>query len=756
MQAVSRRTIPVLAALVALLVPAVALAQRPVPVTVNSVPPGATIRVDDDNSTPLGTTNGRVRIRPGFHTVILSLDGYAPARIPVTVVRRTPPVTAPLVQYGRLVLDGNFHNAQISVDGRVAAPSGNPGMSSNNMEPGDHSVSIHQEGMEDFTQQVHITSGQTSTVSATLHPPAPTTGGITAIITTTNNAAPADLIVRVDGRQIGGDPPSVNGLPPGNHVVTVSATGFRTPQAQNVTVVAGPNANIGFTLEPTPVAAPTTGTIRVVTSTPGARIAIDGQPVEGNERTGLDAGPHIVQVTAPGRQPYQNNAVAVTAGQTVVLPVPDLTVAAQEGRIRVVSPTPGAHILIDGQDVGTSPYNNEHAPVGAHTVLVHADGFDDRTETCAVSTTDACDLTLPLARTMGRALLHVELGHPIRAPAVLLIDGTEVGEIGAGRDVPGVTATTHEIRVRAVGYADYVESVTFAENEQHRTMVLMHRAAGAGPSAAARRAALSTWSGSPLSQRDVAMDVIGSYGAYPIEARFAAGILPYGIFGWDAGVGVRTMGWLWELELRTRAGVRLANGLFSMAAEARAFAGTAFSGQNNGGAGMRAMFSFHTTAGGDSDEDDNDPNERSNRPGAFAFTLHIGFDYTSDQMTNVRTGSSTNHYDRIDTGTISTSSTMTRMADIRDLCSANTATRRCPEGQLPGGMEYGFTGGGQDLLRGLFGATIEVSLSRHINVFAQFERMFDTSYTQRRVYYAITWFGNDPLTYIRAGLTYKF
>src|SRR5262249_34876300 len=156
------------------------------------------------------------------------------------------------------------------------------------------------------------------------------------------------------------------------------------------------------------------------------------------------------------------------------------------------------------------------------------------------------------------------LARPIRSSGMVQIDGQTVGEIGAGRDIPNVTATNHEIRVTAPGYTDYVESVTFAENENRRVMVTMHRdrRGPSGVEVSTRRSAISTWSGSPLAQRDLAIDIIGAYGPYPIEGRFTAGILPYGDFGVDAGVSVRSLGWFWELEVRSRVGYRFANGLF--------------------------------------------------------------------------------------------------------------------------------------------------------------------------------------------------
>jgi hypothetical protein len=58
------------------------LTERMIAITVNSIPQGATFKVDGTES---GTTPKIVRLSPGKHTLEFSKEGFAPGKFPVEV-----------------------------------------------------------------------------------------------------------------------------------------------------------------------------------------------------------------------------------------------------------------------------------------------------------------------------------------------------------------------------------------------------------------------------------------------------------------------------------------------------------------------------------------------------------------------------------------------------------------------------------------------------------------------------------------------
>jgi hypothetical protein len=263
--------------------------------------------------------------------------------------------------------------------------------------PGQHVIEIRQQGMQPHRETVNVGAGAMATINATLRPPAPTvapTGTVRVIVSNPTGAVPADLSVTFDGTPMQGNPPTASDAQPGEHLVQVSANGFRTVR-RSAAVQAGQSSVVAIDLEAIQVV-PTGGTVRVIVPTQGAQVFLDGELLAGTPpaRENVPAGTHALRVTAPGRQ-AQTREITVTAGQANVQQFDDLPAVAQVGRITVRSTTPNATVFVDGRDVGRVPFTRDDMPAGEHDVMVRAQGFDDRTEHCSVSITQACDLNLP-------------------------------------------------------------------------------------------------------------------------------------------------------------------------------------------------------------------------------------------------------------------------------------------------------------------------------------------------------------------------
>ncbi len=759
---------------IVLLTPSTALAQRRVPVNIDSAPQGATVRLDSETSNPVGTTPlRRFRIPAGAHTLFVTREGYITGRVDVSVGRRNETFTATLTQAGSIYVSSDVDGAQVFLDGNAVGTT--PGRV-NNVQPGQHILEVRQAGMQPHRETVTVGAGAVASVNASLRPPppvAPPTGVVRVIVSNPNGAVPGDLAVTFDGSPVAGTPPSIDAAQPGQHILQVSAAGFRTVRRE-VAVTAGQTVAIAIDLEQV-VQVATGGVVRVIVQTPGAVVFLDGEAMEGTppQRANVPGGTHALRITAPGRAQVTRE-ITVTVGQTTAVEIPDLVVAG--GRLVVRSNTPNAAVFIDGRSVGSSPYERTDMPPGDHEVRVTAQGFDDRTQTCTVSATQACDLSVNLTRTVGRAALHVELSRPARSPAHLVIDGEDVGEVGAGRDVPNLTAAAHEIRVRAEGYADYVESVNLQEGENHRTLVTLrrNRRGPSGTEVAARRTAISTLGASPLSRGDAAIDIALAYGAYPAEVRGMIGLLPGGIAGFDVGFGLRTMLFYNELELRGRFGVRLAEGLVSLGAEANVWGALSVVGGGGGGFRGFLLASFHTLALSSDDANDDDADsgarERSNPVGSFAFTLRFGFEALFDGLNNQLYAGGGDRRPRFEACNDRAQPEATPAMPNPPLvlppvaAPCNIALRA-----TAANGDRVVQSGGESLIRTIAGFRLEFGLGRHWNLFGGLDiapfalgsslpTMASTTPATptRRAIYQMLWFGSDPAVAISIGVTYKF
>ncbi len=758
-----------LAALV-VLAPSAASAQRQYAVNIESAPAGATVRLDSDNATPLGSTPLRaVRLPQGAHVLYFTRDGYVPGRLDVNVRRARETFTTTLTQAGAIYVACDVDGAQIRLDGQGMGTT--PGRL-NNVPPGSHVVEIVAEGMQPFRETVSVGTGAVATVNATLRPRQAPTGIVRVIVSNPGGPVPADLQVAFDGAPMQGSPPSIENAQPGQHIIQVSASGFRTVRRQ-VDVTAGQTVALAIDLERQEVI-PTGGTVRVLLSgVEGATATLDGEVLSGTppQRENIPAGSHILRVTAPGRQAF-SETINIEVGRQLTREITEqnMPVAQVSNRISITCGTPDAHVFVDGRDVGTSPYIRADQPAGTLTITIRAPGHDEFTQRCTVSASQTCEINATLTRTVGRGSIRVELARGVTG-AMVSVDGRDPVEVGAGREIPEVAAGTREVRVQAPGFEDFVVTVTVRENAQERVTATLRRRRN-GPNGITlreRRTAISTWGASPLYSGDVAFDMGLAYGEYPAYARGTVGLVQSPDWGLDAGLMIRSMGWMWEFELRGRAGVRLLNGLVSLGGEVDLRAGLGIASQNTLGMSLFAVASLQSLApSADEDQSDyTDERERGNRAGTFAFSLRFGLDASRDNLQGMlyRGNMETNpRFDACNTRqpvmgmTVSNpcSITLTPMG-VNVLTDMETMAGTMAPMRPAATMDERVKEGSQGILRALAGLNIEVGVSRHWNLFAGIDRVLTSSdQAARRALYQGFWFGNDSFTYIRLGATYKF
>lgn len=727
---------------VAMVAPAAAQNRR---ININSAPPGATVRLDDQGSPPIGTTPIRNRmVRAGVHTLFFELQGYVPGRLDINVARNGETFTGSLQQAGSINVTADVPNASVTVDGqeRGTAPTRVDGLA-----PGPHVVELRAPNLPPFSQTVTVQGGQVAAVSAQLRP---ATGTVRVVLTNPNGPVPSNAQVLLDGVPLMGTPPSSDQVTVGNHVIQVMAEGFR-PVTQNVTVAAGQTQAVAITLEQVING----GTVRVITATPGAEIYLDGERIQGTPATAqnVPAGTHSVRVTAPGHAAVIRE-ITVTAGQVTALDVGELPVASQNGRISVRASVPEAEVVLDGASVGRAPYERQDAPPGDHIVVVRAQGYEDFRRTCTVSATQACEVVADLQRARPMGVIHVEVvssdGRPL--PNALV----RINDDGTPHPIGDITVPAGETRltVSADNHQPGQQTVNVVQGGTANVRITLQRTGLTGQDVARRRAAISTFGAAPLVRGDAAFDLLGGFGGHPLAFRATMGFMPHGLFAVDGGLTIRTTFTVYEFELRSRIGLRLADDVFAVGAEARFYGGIGTNERNTVGATFQLNLSAHFSLAGDEQVAGETPQDRANRLGSFAITLSPGLEINAD------------------TFTIASPATLT----VADNPMSSTTYRLCRN--APGVASSPALSMGMPLsgsteceldtaVRGYLLGVLEIGLGRHLNAFAGLQYYFakpDTanisatsagSGTARRALLTDFW---DIATQanIFGGVTYKF
>jgi hypothetical protein len=126
----------------------------------------------------------------------------------------------------------------------------------------------------------------------------------------TINVIPDGAAIKLDERTIGTAPMKPYGIAAGNHVLEITADGYK-PQKKEILVSAGQPLAVNVKLE----IIPKTGKAHIMTNQPLSEVKIDGKvvgmaPVD----VELPLGGHQLEVTAKGYQPYRGELV-VAGGQ---------------------------------------------------------------------------------------------------------------------------------------------------------------------------------------------------------------------------------------------------------------------------------------------------------------------------------------------------------------------------------------------------------------------------------------------------------
>jgi hypothetical protein len=500
-----------------LLASSAALAQRPIPVNVESTPPGAQIFLDVPTGTSIGTTPAKgLKIVKGQHTLHFTLAAHEPGQLPVNVRRRNETFRVTLVPFGRIDLSGtgDAQGASVSIDGETVGQI----PVSKLLKQGRHEVRVSKEGFQEYAQWFEVTPGETRAQAIVLERQRAAAGSL--LVAGDVPGAP----VFVDGQDKGRSPVVIDGLDAGAHAVEIRPEGLPV-WSQTVSVESGQRVTVNPRLQPE---RPPTGSVRIIANVDGAQVILDGDPigVVPADAADLVPGSHIVEVTAPGFHAGRQD-VQVEAGQrrVVRLELEALPRETPHGQLRVVSPVPNAQVFLDGQLAGTAPLEKNDLAIGTHFITVQASGYRDWVRSVSLTAGHPVELSAEMtAVSVLRVRANVE-------GAAVFLDGDRIGLTPF--ESSSAPAGDHELVVKMRGWSSHREQLTLTPGQPREIAVtLTQDQVGATE---AERIAMMPWAAGALPQGEVALDVDAGW-PYLAEFRLGVGILPL----IDAGVGIQT------------------------------------------------------------------------------------------------------------------------------------------------------------------------------------------------------------------------
>ncbi|MBK7535968.1 MAG: PEGA domain-containing protein [Myxococcales bacterium] len=507
-----------------------AKAGRKYKVKVDSAPPGATVYVNSKECGPAGVTPWAGTLTAGSYTVIVELEGYTPASKPFTVkrARAVQELFVPLVKKAdppridvRADADKNLFGAQLYVDGELQGQI--PMLV--NVEPGRHQVEIRKEGFETLTQWITARENDKITLAPSLRELAKAKYGTVVV-----EADVPDAEVLIDGNKHPDKTPAViSNVIEGIHVIEVRKEPA-VPWKQTIQVKANEQTKVRAELKAGMGGA--VGTISVLSNISGAKVFLDGREVGvvPFDIKDVKPGEHVVEVKAAGYQTREERVV-INAGSTEIRKM-DLTpeMSPNQGTIKVVSPVPEAEVFIDGAGVGKVP-QEKRAAAGEHFVVVKLPGYKSFEQKVRLEAGQSLTVSAEL-KAVGRLRI---LSNPLGAS--VMINGMENGKTPLDTEVEvGETV----VRIEKPGYNGTERTVTI---EGGKTETISADLMVSGPSEAessSEQRGLSSYSARTLPRNRATIDMISGY-PYYMEGRINVGFGRMKQFGFDAGVGVRTL-----------------------------------------------------------------------------------------------------------------------------------------------------------------------------------------------------------------------
>lgn len=364
---------------------------------VDSVPPGASVKVD---GAVVGVTPWSGEVKAGSHALVVELAGHQPVRRALSV-KAGEPVTERLTLATAtlpVTLTSTPKGAAVTLDGQAVGVTPWRGP----LSAGAHAVSLTLDGYEALDATLEV-GGQQPTSRAFTLVALPRAVSITS--------EPSGAEVLLDAAKVGVTPWSGE-VALGRHLLAVQAPGH-VAFKKTLQVSAGPRLTEHAVLKAELVA------VRITSTPPGAAVTVDGKKVGLTPWSGkLPVGPRAIEVARAGLLPATETlALPSGAGTTTK----QYALSAEPTKLALTSVPPAAEVFIDGARVGATPWEGLVA-AGARAVALRRPGYQEAAATVEVA------LGTTVTRELKLEPLLADVTIVTQPPgALLVVDGVEAG-----------------------------------------------------------------------------------------------------------------------------------------------------------------------------------------------------------------------------------------------------------------------------------------------------------------------------------------
>ncbi len=273
--------------------------------------------------------------------------------------------------------------------------------------------------------------------------------------------------VSLDGTTLGVTPLVDAQLPPGVHRLEFSAARHLTEVRELEVRGGGDRQSLTATLTPD------WALVSLRTDPPGATVLVDGMaagvtPAE----LEIASGEHELEVRLAGYNAWSNK-ILVAANQPQQLP--DLKLAAADGRLELASTPSEASVSVDGEFRGRTPLSLKLSPQRAHRVTLTKPGYETATRELSVAADSGRRLQVELTPQLGR--IEVVTEPPT---AEVWVGGERRGTTPVTLEL---TAVSQDIEIRLAGFAAERAELTPRPGypqKLERTLVALNEASGGG------------------------------------------------------------------------------------------------------------------------------------------------------------------------------------------------------------------------------------------------------------------------------------
>jgi len=327
------------------------------------------------------------------------------------------------------------------------------------LRSGPHRVAAELPGYYPLDTEIEVGSLPDQTIALTLTK-------LPGLVTITTEPEVGAQVL-LDGMPLGTTPLTDTELTPGPHRLEFSAERHLAEVRELEVEGGGERQSLAATLTPD------WAVVSLRTDPPGATVLVDGNEVGVTPAdVEIDSGEHEVELRLAGYNAWSNRLL-VAANQPQQLP--DIKLAAADGRLELASSPSEASVSVDGDFRGRTPLSLRLSPGRTHRVTLTKPGYDTATRELSVAADSGRRLQIDMTAQIGEIAVASD-----PANAEVWVDGERRGVTPATLEL---TAVSHAIEIRQQGFA--IERAELTPRPGYpqrieRTLVALNETSGGG------------------------------------------------------------------------------------------------------------------------------------------------------------------------------------------------------------------------------------------------------------------------------------